>query len=173
MNIAAASTATGQPHAKPVMVVVTAVDFSRISTGGWKFNGWRAAEFAAPDDQSILEHAALFEIGEQGADRLVGFPGQLAMKLREVVVVVPGLSFSMPNLYKSHPTLQQTPGNQQLTGLGPGAVKLLDVLGFTADIKSVAGIHLHAVGQLEGLKAGLELRVLRAAAGVVLVQRAQ
>ena len=54
--IAPFDAAAGHPHGEPVVVVVAAVVALR---------GRRAAEFAAPDDQRVLEHAALLQVGEQ------------------------------------------------------------------------------------------------------------
>src|SRR5262245_31958749 len=98
VNIAAADAAAGHPHRKPVMIVVTAVDFSGIGAGSGKLNSGCASKFTAPNHEGVVKHAALLEIRQQGADRLVAFKGELAVVLLEVVVVVPGLTCTMPDL---------------------------------------------------------------------------
>ncbi len=59
---AAFDAATGEPHGKAVVIVVAAVDFAGIGTWGGEFDDRGAAEFAAPDDERIVEHTALFEV---------------------------------------------------------------------------------------------------------------
>ena len=38
---------------------------------------WRATHLACPDDQRLIEQAALLKIGDQCGNRLVGDPGIL------------------------------------------------------------------------------------------------
>ena len=49
---------------------------------------------------------------------------------------------------------------RHLPGLRAGAVHVADVLRLAADVERVGRVHLHAVGQLEGLDAGFELRIV-------------
>jgi hypothetical protein len=77
----------------------------------------------------------------------------------EVVMVVPGLARSGPDLDETHALLEKTAGRQELAGLGAGAVGVPDVLGLAREVEDVDRLHLHAVGELEGLDAGLELSV--------------
>ena len=65
VDVAAFDAAAGQPHGEAVVIVVAAVDLAGIRAGLRQFDGGRAAEFAAPDDERVLEHAALLEILEQ------------------------------------------------------------------------------------------------------------
>src|SRR3974377_733022 len=76
MNVAAARAAAGQPHAESVMIVITAIDFSGVGARRWELDRGRAAKFAAPNYQSIFEHTALLEVGQQRADRLIAFARQ-------------------------------------------------------------------------------------------------
>ena len=56
--------AAGQPHRERVGMMVAAVAAA--------LHHRRAAKFAAPDDQRVLEHAALLQILDQRRARLIG-----------------------------------------------------------------------------------------------------
>src|SRR6516225_11825318 len=86
MDIAATHTTSGQPHAEAVMIVVAPVDFPRISSWGREFDGRRAAEFSAPDHQSIIQHPALLEVRQQCADGLVALARELPVVLFDIIV---------------------------------------------------------------------------------------
>ena len=70
----------GHPDEKPVGVVIPSLAF---------FGDGHASEFTAPDDESALEQAALFEIVDEAGDPAVGLPAEIAMVLFEVAVGVP------------------------------------------------------------------------------------
>ena len=72
---------TGKPHGTRIGVV--------IATGAVALRVGSAAEFAAPDHQSVVEHTALLEIGKQGAHWLVDRPGCDRMVSFDVVVPIP------------------------------------------------------------------------------------
>src|SRR5262249_30076713 len=79
MDMAPLDAAAGQPHGKGVVVVVAAVHLALVGAGGGELDGGRAAELAAPDDQRVVEHPALFQVLEEGGDRLVALPGEVAV----------------------------------------------------------------------------------------------
>src|SRR5262245_48969396 len=54
VDIAATDAATRQPHAEAVVVVIAAIDLAGIGAGLGQLNGWRAAEFTAPDHERVL-----------------------------------------------------------------------------------------------------------------------
>ena len=60
VGLAALDAAAGEPDGEAVGVVVAAV----LALGAG-----RPAELAAPDDQGLLEQAALLQVGEQAGDR--------------------------------------------------------------------------------------------------------
>ena len=62
------------------------------------------------------------------------------------------------------------PCNQNLARLRAFAVHLADRLRLARNIKSVGGVHLHAVRKLVGLNASLKLRILSALLLMLLVQ---
>src|SRR5262245_38193559 len=61
--------AARKPHAESARMMVAAEQLG--SPAG--FVHWRAAEFAAPDNDRVFEQASLFQIGQQRADGPVGF----------------------------------------------------------------------------------------------------
>ena len=79
MNVTAPDPAARQPHAEPVMIMIAAIDFAGVRPGSGQLDGGRPAKFAAPDNQRLVQHAALFEIGEQRADGLIALTSQPAM----------------------------------------------------------------------------------------------
>src|SRR6266446_1090642 len=89
--------AARQPGREAPMIVVAAIDAAGIRARRRQLHGRRAAELAAPDDQRIVEHAALLEVLEQGADRLIALARQPAMVDFEVIVTIPGLAGAVPN----------------------------------------------------------------------------
>ena len=155
--------AAGEPHGEAVVVVVAAVDFAGIGTGLGEFDDWGAAEFAAPDDEGFVEHAALFEVFEESADGLVGFGGEAAVIDFEVVVIVPWLAFAVPELDEADPAFDEPAGDERLAAVDIVAVEVADVLGFAVEVEGVAGVELHAVGEFEGLDASFEAGVAGAA----------
>ena len=87
--------------------------------------------------------------------------GQPAVVDLDVVVVVPRLALAVPDLHEAHAALDQPAGDQQSAGPAtPGPYMSRIVLRLAADVERVGRLRLHAVGQLERLDAGLELRVV-------------
>ena len=74
-GLAALHAAAGHPHREAGRVVIAAVAF---------FAHRRAAEFAAPDDQRLVEQAALLEVLEQPGDRLVDLAAEPAVVLLDL-----------------------------------------------------------------------------------------
>ena len=66
-NDAGLHAATGHEHGHGVGIMAAA---DGVNTAASVVVG-RAAEFAAPDDESVVEHAALFEIADQGGHGFV------------------------------------------------------------------------------------------------------
>ena len=125
----------------------------------------RAAEFAAPDHQRVVEHAPLLQIGQQGGDRLVDLAGELAVIRFDVVVVVPRLAGAVPELHEAHAALEEPPGDQRLPAMHAAAIQVAHVLRLAGEVERLGRLGLHAEGQLERLNAGLEPRIGPARAG--------
>src|SRR5262249_47255188 len=77
MDISASASAPGQPHAEVVMVVVSTILLSRVRARSGQFYGRSPAELSAPYDKRVFQHSSLFQVLEQGSDRLVHFTGEL------------------------------------------------------------------------------------------------
>ena len=173
VDVAALDAAAGQPHREAVVVMVAAVHLALIRARSRQLDGRRAAELAAPDDQRVVEHPALFQILQEGADGLVALPAQLAMTGLEVVVIVPGLSLTVPELDEPHAPLQQPPCGQERSGVNARAVKGADVGGLLADVKRLGRLRLHPVGQLERLDPRLELGLVPVPVKVLSIELGQ
>ena len=101
---------TGQPNAEAPMIVV-ASEQGIAGAGLAQLDGGRAAELAAAKHQGLVQQPSLLEIGEQGGDRLVTLPRQLAVVLLQVRVGVPGLDIPVVKLDAAHAALHQAPGD--------------------------------------------------------------
>jgi hypothetical protein len=77
----------------------------------------RAAELAAPDDQRVVEQAALLQVLHQGGGGLVGFR-QSFSKSPEVRRGPPWLSQFVVELDEAHAALDQPAGEEAVVGEG-------------------------------------------------------
>ena len=160
-------TTAGHPHAKPVVVMVTAVDFSGVGTGGGKFDCWGAAEFAPPNDEGVFEEAALFKVEEEGGGTLIALVCEIAMVDFEIVVGIPRLARGMPDLNNTDTAFDQATSHKTLAAIGCVSVKVADMLGFFLQIEGIGSLHLHPVSEFEGLDSRFELWI-SGAVGLVL-----
>ena len=170
VDVAAFHAAARQPHGEAVVVVVATIDLAGVGSGGREFDDGCAAEFAAPDHEGVVEHAALFEIFEEGADGLVAFAGEAAVVDLDIVVGVPRLAVAVPDLDEADPFFEETAGGEELAALGGVAVKLANGGGFAGDGERVGGLKLHAEGEFVRLDAGLELGFVLPFGGVAGVE---
>ena len=69
----------------------------------------RAAEFSAPDNQRVIEHASLFEVGQQRPCRTVGQFAARIHVLNQAAVVIPA---SMVEMNKPHASLSKSSSQQ-------------------------------------------------------------
>ena len=117
--------AAGEPHAEGVGMVIAAVVAA--------LDHRRAAELAAPDDQGVVEQAALFEVFHQRGGGLIGVAAVLLEVVDEVAVLVPRL---VEQFNEPHAALDQPPRQQAIVGearlAGLRAVHVEDVLRLAA-----------------------------------------
>ena len=73
----------------------------------------RAAELAAPDDERVVEQAALLEVLDQRRRGLVGVLAVLLEVVDQVAVLVPRL---VEELHEPHAALDQPAGEQAVVG---------------------------------------------------------
>ena len=101
---AALDAAAGQPGAEALRMMVAAV---ALGAG-------RAAELGAPDDERVVEQAALLEVLEQAGDRQVDLRRELAVVGLDAGVRVPGAAAAaaVEDLHEAHAALDQPPGRQ-------------------------------------------------------------
>ena len=120
--------AAGQPHRERARMVVAAQEVRAVA----RLVHRRAPELAAPDDQRVVEQAALLQVGEQRVDRLVGLLAQARQLLDDVLaergaVRVPA---AVIELHEAHAALDQPPRQQAVVGerrlARLGAVQLVD-----------------------------------------------
>ena len=103
ITLATLDAAAGKEHGVTDVVVISSVG---------SLCDWRAAKLAAPDQQCIIEHTALFQIHDQGGDWLVDFHGVLAMIVGDVAVSIPFIA--VRHLQESHTGLGKPAGHQAL-----------------------------------------------------------
>jgi hypothetical protein len=89
---------TGEKHREGSIVVVAAI--VALSHG-------RAAEFAAPDDESVFEQVAVLEVLDQSGDGLVGVLAVFRQRFVEAAVLVPSF---MEKLNEADVALNESAG---------------------------------------------------------------
>src|SRR5262245_54100063 len=92
-----------------IATVVVFLDFPLAIDG--------AAEFTAPDHESILEQAPRFQVFDQRGAGLVGVFALLANALGQVAMLVPA---AMVQLDKADAAFSHAPGQQTIAGEGTG-----------------------------------------------------
>ena len=82
VDVAGLEASAREPHGETPVVVVATVGFAALRHR-------RATELAAPDDEGVVEEAALFEIAHQGGARFLGVVTVLLESLGQLVVLIP------------------------------------------------------------------------------------
>ena len=114
---ASLDTAAGQPHAEAAAMVVTPAAKGPLAVGS-------TAKLTTPDDQGVIEHAALFEISHQSGRSLVGVLALGLEVLLELSMLVPA---AVEELGETHATLRHAAGDQTIVGEGAGLSCILPV----------------------------------------------
>src|SRR5680860_1543024 len=142
MYVSRLDACTGHPHRKGLGVMVaTIVRFGQLPLG---VNG--TAEFTAPDDQGILEHAALFQIFDQGGVGLIGQFVLVSDPTGTSDMLIPAL---MVQLDKFHVLFQKFSRHQAVGGIGAGistvfAVHVENIVGLVGHVGNLGNGGLHS-----------------------------
>ena len=157
VDLTALGAAAGHPHGEAARVVVAAVVLlgeSALAVDG-------ATEFAAPDDERIVEHPALLKVLDEGVARLVDVLTLARHAAADVGVVVPVV---VVDLDEAHAAFNEAAGHEYairkaaaLTGFL--AVELEDVFRLLGEVGQFGDRSLHAEGHLVLLDAGVGLGV--------------
>ena len=142
VRVARAHSTAGHPHGEAARVMVPA----EVIGGHLALAVVGAAEFAAPDNKGIIEHAAHFQILNEGGGRLVSFLGLFPNIFREIRVSVPAL---LKDLNEAHALFREATGEQAIGGEGAGcggifAVEVESRRGFVAEVGHLGDGGLHA-----------------------------
>ena len=98
-----------------------AADLRPVVAAGVLVDARRAAELAPGDHRHVVEHAARFQVVDQGAERLVELGAVVAHQVEVLAVAVPA---AVGQRHAADAGLDQPPGHQQLVVDGRGAVVL-------------------------------------------------
>ena len=133
-----------------------------------------ATEFTAPDNECVVEHAAILEVLHQRGGGLVGLAALVAQSARQSAVLIPA---GMVKLDEPHAALSQSPRLQAVGGEGAWffhvvAVHLEHLLRFAGDVGDFRDGGLHAERHLVLRDARLDLGV-RVAGELQLVKFAE
>ncbi len=139
--------ASRHPHAEASGMMVTAV----IGCCQLALRVIRAAKFATPDHQRVLEHAALLQILQECGGRLIGFTTLRLHAARNVAMVIPALMIELDELDSlfGKSTSEQAVGGERSRLLCVGSVKLKNVFGFGGEIRHFWNARLHPIRHLE------------------------
>ena len=104
---AALDAGAGEPHGHGLVVMIAA-DGTLVA-----LRHRRAAELAGPDDQRVVEHAALLEVGDQRRAGLVDFAGAQRQLFLQQAVMIP---VAVVELDEAHAAFGQAAGEQAVRG---------------------------------------------------------
>ena len=120
-----------------------------------------AAKLSAPDDEGVIEEAALFEILHEGGGRLVGVAALIIELGGEGSMLIPPC---VHELDKTGSSFDEATGEEAIPGEAAGfvdlwAVEIEDGFGLAGDVRQLRDGSLHAIGHLVLCDAGLNLGV--------------
>ena len=105
--------AAGHPHGEAATVVITAV----IGRFEFALGVDGAAKFAAPHDERVLQHAALFQVADECGAGLIHVAALQAQVAGQVVVLVPA---AVVELDEAHAALGMRRASRQFAEKLPG-----------------------------------------------------
>ena len=168
---ATAHAAAGEPECEAMRVVIA----PRFGSG---LSDRKSAEFAAPDDERLVEQASLRQVGEQRGDRLVRFQGELRMVPFDVHVSVPtalvlhpsGIDLNEPHASFDHASSDQALARHMVAMRNAEPIQILDMFRFRIQVDRFRSGRLHAKRQLETLGTRRQLGLGRVRLSKLLVQ---
>src|SRR5262245_22589405 len=122
----------------------------------------RAAELAAPDNQSVLQQPACFEIGDQRGTYLVAIGAKCPMEFVMIAMGVPGLVVFIAGVIYAHKpdtVLNKPAGQKARTSKRRFAIHPPDGFRLTTDVERLHGASLHVECGLHRLDLALEFGV--------------
>src|SRR5690606_34724235 len=111
-GLAAFDAAAGHPHGEGLRVMVAAHASSECRA---RFDHGRAAEFAAPDHESLIEQPALFEVFDECGGRLIRLLTLAADSAFDIAVVVPT---AVVAVHETHAALNEAPREEAVVREG-------------------------------------------------------
>ena len=137
--------AAGEPVSKAIRVMIAPV----ILFGEFALTINCTAEFAAPDNERVIKHAALFEIAQERGGALICIAALRGHAFGGITVGIPS---AMIKLDEPHAALSQAACKQTIVGVaagfgGVGAVHIEHALGFALGIDEFGHAHLHTKRQ--------------------------
>lgn len=104
---------------------------------------WTASEFTDPDDQGVIQHVAIAQIGQHGGQGLISWRNQVTFQTYEVVPVsVPEvLPVVVPvDRHEGDTVFQQATCQQDALTVDVAAIAIASVCGFLSEIESTADV---------------------------------
>lgn len=135
--------AARHPHAESLGVVIAAHAATEGQTG---LDHGGAAKFAAPDHQGVIEHAALFEVFDQGGAGLIGDAAVFRDISGHIAVRVPTF---IVNVDESHPAFHHAPGQE--AGASEGRNLRVAPIHFQSGLVLAVQVHQLRRGALQAI----------------------
>ena len=157
VNGAAFDPGSSHPDAEAARVVIASV----VCLGEATLTVDRSSKFTAPDDESVIEHAAHFEILDESPTRLIDVTALQREVTGEIAVLIPS---TMKDLAEAHATLRHAAGEETVVGEGARrrhirTIHVENVFWFGRKIRQVGDGSLHPERHLILRDAGMSLRI--------------
>lgn len=148
--------AAGHPHGKSVGIVVASVSF---------FTHGCSAKFAAPNNECVLKHAALLQIGEESRDGLIHALAERGPAFFVAGVCVPFAACAVENLNEANAAFDEATSHDAGLGHGVGglvfqAIEIFGCAGLFGKIDGLWCFGLHAEGEFVCMDAGIQFGLL-------------
>ena len=147
-------TSTGHPHRETLGIVVTSICGA--------LSGRSSAKLTAPENQSVVQQSALFQVGQQSGDGAVNLQCVFGMSFAQVSVLIPLYEcVAVSDLDEPHAGFGKATSHQALASKILGhfvvqAIEFLRFVGFLGQILQSRHFGLHPERQFVGLDAGFE-----------------